>query len=171
MTDKARANWQPGMPEVNPSHGPVDPEELKVLPQKNPHQAFIIGAPFRAGFSSFMMEVEYTMYEPDTAKNAELELILTKFPSDSELIWATLIVPMRDLETIRKVAEKYNFTLKPNLVILELGPKGEEVFPINTGDNVFAVQGGLTDENEVAALRAHWDDVMEKHAAGIPWKV
>ncbi len=170
MTDKARANWSPGQAENLPTTEPLELGEYESAPLKNPHQAFIISMASRPGFSSFVNEVEYMMYEPDTLKNAEMEFIATKFPLDNPLLWFTLIVPLKDLNEVKKVAEKYRLTLKTDFVAISLDGTKAEKFPIAESPNVFFVQGAFEGE-EADALRAHWDDVILKHAQGLPWKV
>ena len=169
MTDTARPNWAPGMPETGPTDTPITNVDFYSLPTKNPHQAFLIADVLRPGFSPFTVEVEYTMYRPDTEKNAELELIMTEFPSASSMYWFTVIVPLKDLEAIRKVAEKYCLTLARSVTPIVISDGGAQRFPIAVEQNVFSIQGHMEDELLLKKYKDAWDDVIDKHSKGIPW--
>ena len=165
MTDKARVNGE-GL-----SEEPLSEEEFSTLPKRNPHQAFILGDYNRPGFAAFMVEVEYTMYEPDTDRNALFELVITKFPKSIEMLWATLAVPMGDLEKVREVARKYGFELKADYLPVCVDENGPQKFPLDYSENIFCVQGLLKDELLLQKYKEHWMDVIDKHSKGIPWRV
>lgn len=172
MTEHARPNWAPGMGEDRPSETPIAEDDFRTLPSRNLDQIFIIGSPHRPGLTPFIIEIEYTLYTPDTPDNAKLELIATKFPPCmTDMPWFTLIVPLKDLETIREIGKKYNFELKQDMTPICIDEHGTHIFPLDSGPNVFSVEGMLQDEALVQTYRDYWNDVIEKHAMGIPWKV
>ena len=141
------------------------------LAKKNPHQLFIISAISRPGFSAFMAEVEYTLYTPDTAKNAELELLLIDFPKGQSLVWAILIIPMKDQEVIFDIGKKYSFSFVKNKIPIVLDGTSIERFPFGMEENVVTVDGFSTDADAIRKNDLFWKDVIEKHSQGIPWKV
>lgn len=171
MTDKARPNWAPGMPESGPAEQPLTAAEMRGLPRKNLHQAFIIGGGGRPGWTSFIVEVEYTLYTPDTPKNAEFELIISEFPPGTQLLWTTFIVPTKDVELIQQVAKKYGYELKQGVLPVAIDDKGTHQFNYEPSPNIYSVSGQLADEQLLAKYDQHWRDVIRKHELGIPWKV
>lgn len=170
MTDKARPNWEPGR-EPGPTEQPLSTHEFRTLPKKNPHQAFILGDSQRPGFQAFMVEVEYTMYTPDTPDNTKFELVITKFPPGVDLLWATFIIPIEDLEKVREVAKKYGFELKSDSLPVCFDENGPHKFPLDYDKNVFCVSGIHPDKLLLQKYLEHWQDVIDKHEKGIPWKV
>lgn len=170
MTEKARPNSIPGVPD-GATHEPITKEYIKGLPRKNPHQAFIIGESSRPGFNAFMVNVEYTMYEPDTQENAKFELIITKFPEGTDMLWAIMIVPIEDMEKIQAIGQQYEFRFVSQAVPVAFEEGKESHFHIEPLKNVFTVQGYLKDTQMVEELDKHWRLVIEKHQQGVPWKV
>lgn len=171
MTDHARPNWSPGTDESGPHERPLSEAEFSTMPLMNPHQAFIVGDHQRPGFTTFMVEVEYTMYEPDTERNALFELVITKFPKSIQMLWATIAIPIEDLEKVREVAKKYGFELKSDYLPVCIDENGPQKFPLEYSPNIFCVQGLLRDEELLLQYKKHWEGVIRKHEQGIPWRV
>jgi hypothetical protein len=165
MTSRARSNHEGGI-----THEHISEDELRSMPKKNPNQAFILSEIDRPGFHPFATEVEYTMYEPDTERNALFELMLSEFPK-RVMLWVILAIPIGDLNTVKEVAKKYGFTLVPDILPVCVDRNGPRMFPLDPSENIFCVQGILKDENLLREYTKHWDDVIEKHSKGIPWKV
>jgi hypothetical protein len=169
MTIYKQANWEPGQSEEKLKLVPVPEDKFQTLPRENPDQAFILGSTIRPGFAAFIQEVEYTMYTPDGPKNVELELMTSEFPKGSDIIWFTMIIPIVDLDKVREVAKRYNFSFKQSSIPAFVDEKGLHPFPLEANSNVYSVSGHLDNEELVKKYTDHWHDVIEKHAKGLPW--
>lgn len=160
MTEHSRPNWAPGMLETDAQEKELTDKEMFSFPSKNPHQAFLIGAPSRPGFTAFIQELEYFHYAPDTERNALFELIITKW---QEMMWVTVAVPLKELQIAEELAKKYEFHLLKGTTPMAITPEGEEWFPMEQRENVFCVQGFIRDEGKVETMSKDMKNVIEAH--------
>lgn len=145
MTKYARPNWAPGEPEVKPEEdrfGEISEEEMKRFPSDYPDEAFIVVDLMRPNVEGWVQELETTHYPPDTAKNAEFEFFLVKWPKDVMMLWAIIGIPLKDIHLAEELAKKYKLHLTPQARPMVMGPTGPQWFPIDEGKNVYTVQGG-----------------------------
>jgi len=150
----------------------IDSTAFDRLPSERVKDMFLTGEMMRPGFIPFTVKVEYTMYPPGTGLNSKFEYIITSFPKEVSMLWATLIFPLEDLDKVVSIATEFGLFLSPpDVVPHAIGASGVEVFPLKAHENVRFIQGKMEDELQLKTVTEYWKDVIEKHGKGIPWKV
>lgn len=138
MTEFARRNDDPRQE----GFGDITTEQIRELPGKNPDQAFIIIIPGRPGTQEWMMEMENTLYTPDTDKNILFEMFLVKWPQDFKMVNFLIAIPLKDIDQVEKMANKHGLHLKHRERPMTFGKDGKpDWFPVPELDNVYSLAG------------------------------
>ena len=111
----------------------LDPVLLKSFMEERRRLVWLIGLGFRPGVALFNSYVEYTMYPPETEANDSYELLEIAWEGCK---WAVCGVPIRDLVTIRAIANACGLRIAdsvPTMLTMEQGqPVAQARFPMDT---------------------------------------
>lgn len=106
-----------------------------------PDRLTLITIGTRPGVTRFLITLEHQHFPPSTARNAEFQLILVKWPDDGPLLWYVVIVPLLTFPEVRRVAAETGMRVADGVPTL-LERSGVRRFPIDHG-RAFTIENDL----------------------------
>lgn len=148
------------------SHRNVTLEEVKERVYK-PDVVNYVGMMMRPGIYAWCVEVEYTMFKPDTEANEDYHLGTMAWPKDWPPPWNIYLIASfhkRGQMFAEKILWRHGLKkVAPGHIITALtGEKGPEQFPL-VGDNVFYLENhskgaaNVVYTNDQEKIRVAWE--------------
>lgn len=148
----------------------ISPVELEHIRKRcaEPDVVTYCGLLMRPGLHAWTVEVEYTMFTPDTDANDGFHLAYMKWPDDTQLPYSVATFDKRGQEFAESILWKHGLRkVSKGFTAMVFGGGKTEKFPL-TGDNVFFLENhskgasNVIYTNDPMKIQAAWKHELEQ---------